>query len=120
MENNDTLDSLFHAMADPTRRAVVARLAQGPATVSDLAGPHDITLPTLLKHLKVLEASGLVRSEKLGRVRTCHIEAARLTEAEAWIAMLRHTWSRRLDRLATIAEGLAKAPPAPDPQGDPE
>ena len=72
------LDQFFSAMSDPTRRAVIERLTRGPAPVSDLHAPHDIALPTFLRHLKVLEASGLVRSEKKGRVRVVHIEAAPL------------------------------------------
>lgn len=101
MANN--LDDVFSAFSDPTRRAVIERLTRGPATVSDLAAPHDIALPTFLRHLKVLEASGLVRSEKKGRVRTCHIEAMPLTEAERWIDRQRRTWEGRLDRLEALA-----------------
>ncbi len=101
MDNN--LDSFFGAMADPTRRAVIERLTRGPAPVSELHAPHDIALPSFLKHLKVLEAAGLVRSEKIGRVRTVHIEAAPLATAEAWLNRQRRGWSRRLDRLEQLA-----------------
>ncbi|MEL6170246.1 MAG: metalloregulator ArsR/SmtB family transcription factor [Pseudomonadota bacterium] len=112
------LDSFFAAMADPTRRAVIERLAEGPAPVSELHAPHDIALPTFLKHLKVLEASGLVRSEKSGRVRTVHIEAAPLAEAEGWLHRQRRLWERRLDRLGDLAEALEKraAEPGKDQQ----
>lgn len=93
------LDRRFHALADPTRRAVVARLSRGPASVSELAGPFTMALPTLLQHLRVLEDSGLIRTEKAGRVRTCHIEVAALRETEEWIARQRAVWEARFDRL---------------------
>jgi DNA-binding transcriptional ArsR family regulator len=98
------LDTLFHALADPTRRAVVGRLMRGPAPVKQLAEPFAIGLPAFLKHLAVLEASGLVRSEKRGRVRTCHVEAARLAAAEDWFAEQRSVWQGRADRLAAFVE----------------
>lgn len=100
------LDALFAALSDPTRRAVVERLARGPAPVSVLHDPHDIALPTFLRHLKVLEQAGLVRSEKRGRVRTVHIEAAPLAAAEAWIDRQRRIWEGRLDRLDALAEAI--------------
>ncbi len=100
------LDSFFAAMADPTRRAVIERLTRGPAAVGELHAPHDIALPTFLRHLKVLEASGLVRSEKRGRVRTVHIEAAPLAAAERWLARQRALWEARLDRLETVLERM--------------
>jgi len=93
------LDRVFRALADPTRRAVVRRLSRGPATVSELAEPFDMALPSLFQHLRVLEASGLVRSQKIGRVRTCRIEPAALATAEAWIARQRSVRQERLDRL---------------------
>ncbi len=102
------LDSFFAAVSDPTRRAVIERLTQGPAPVSELHAPHDIALPTFLKHLKVLEASGLVRSEKKGRVRTVHIEAAPLAEAESWLNRQRRIWEARLDRLGALAEEIER------------
>lgn len=108
------LNSFFAAMSDPTRRAVIERLTQGPAPVSELHAPHDIALPTFLKHLKVLEASGLVRSEKKGRVRTVHIEAAPLAEAENWLNRQRRIWEARLDRLAVLAERIEREE-GPDP-----
>lgn len=78
---------------------MVERLSRGPASVSELAKPLDMSLPAVVQHLQVLEASGLVRSKKVGRVRTCHIEARALRTAEQWIAQRRTSWERRLDRL---------------------
>lgn len=98
------LDTLFYALADPTRRAVVGRLMRGPAPVKQLAEPFAIGLPAFLKHLAVLEASGLVRSEKRGRVRTCHVESARLAAAEDWFAEQRTVWQGRADRLVAFVE----------------
>jgi DNA-binding transcriptional ArsR family regulator len=93
------LDHVFHALADPTRRAVLQRLSRGPASVKELAEPFEMALPSFLQHLKVLESGGLIRSRKVGRVRTCEIEPAPLTGAEAWIAEQRSIWEGRLDRL---------------------
>jgi DNA-binding transcriptional ArsR family regulator len=99
------LEVLFQALADPTRRGMVERLSRGPASVSALAQPLAVSLPAVLQHLHVLEASGLVSSEKIGRVRTCRIEPAALTRAEEWIAERRGNWEQRLDRLgAYLAE----------------
>lgn len=103
------LDTSFAALADPTRRAVIERLVTGPATVSDLAAPHDIALPTFMRHLKVLEDSGLVRSVKKGRVRTCMIEAAPLMELQGWLEWQRRVWEGRLDRLAALAEKIDRS-----------
>ena len=102
------LDSFFAAMADPTRRAVIERLVQGPAPVSELHAPHDIALPTFLKHLNKLEAAGLVRSAKAGRVRTVHLEAAPLAEAEHWLNRQRRLWEGRLDRLQALVEEMER------------
>lgn len=96
---NDSLDTLYHALADPGRRAMVERLSRGPASVSELAQPLAMTLSAVVQHLAVLEASGLVSSAKQGRVRTCRLETARLRDAEDWIAERRSAWERRLDRL---------------------
>ncbi|MGZ8468744.1 MAG: ArsR/SmtB family transcription factor [Gemmatirosa sp.] len=99
------LDALFHALADPTRRALVERLTRGPASVSALAEPMAMSLPAVLQHLQVLEASGLVCTEKVGRVHTCRLEPAALRTAEQWISQRRTQWQRRLDRLgAYLAE----------------
>ena len=96
------LDLAFQALADPSRRAMVERLSRGPASVSDLARPLTMSLPAVMQHLQVLEASGLVRSEKTGRVRTCRIEPKALEGAESWFARRRATWERRLDRLGEL------------------
>jgi len=98
------LDLAFQALADPSRRAMVDRLAQGPASVSELAKPLAMSLPAVMQHLAVLEASGLVKSEKIGRVRTCSIEPAAFTRAEQWIAERRALWERRLDRLGQFLD----------------
>jgi DNA-binding transcriptional ArsR family regulator len=93
------LDRVFQALADPSRRLMVERLARGPASVSELARPLAMSLAAVVQHVQVLEASGLVRSEKVGRVRTCAIEPAALRTAEQWIAERRTRWEHRLDRL---------------------
>ncbi len=93
------LDHMFQALADPTRRAMVERLSRGPASVSDLARPLAMSLPAVMQHLAMLETSGLVRSQKIGRVRTCRIEPEALSLAEQWINARRTEWERRLDRL---------------------
>lgn len=90
---------MFQALADPTRRAMVERLGLGPASVSELAKPLAMSMPAVMQHLQMLEASGLVRSEKTGRVRTCRIEPEALSLAEQWINARRIGWQRRLDRL---------------------
>ena len=107
LNSQPQLDLVFQALSDPTRRAIVERLGRGPASVSQLAQPFAMTLPAVVQHLQVLEASGLVRSEKVGRVRTCRIESATLSTAERWIAERRTTWERRLDRLGEV---LAEQP----------
>jgi DNA-binding transcriptional ArsR family regulator len=96
------LDRLFHALAEPTRRMMVERLSRGPASVSELAKPFAMSLPAIVQHLQVLEASGLVKSDKVGRVRTCRIEPKALQTAERWINERRATWERRLDRLGAF------------------
>lgn len=98
------LDTVFAALSDPTRRAVLERLTETPAPVSDLHGSHDMALPTFLRHLKVLEQAGLVRSHKTGRVRMVHLEAARLAEAESWLNRLGKVWNRRLDQLDAMVQ----------------
>ena len=100
------LDRLFHALADPARRAMVDRLSRGPAPVSELARPLPMSLPAAMQHLGVLEAAGLVRSEKTGRVRTCAIDVAALGQAEQWINARRIEWERRLDRLGDYLKTL--------------
>jgi DNA-binding transcriptional ArsR family regulator len=107
MLNQSTdLDRLFHALADPTRRAMVERLSRGPAPVSELARPLPMSLPAAMQHLGVLEAAGLVRSEKVGRVRTCAIEPRALSQVEQWINARRSEWEQRLDRLGEYLKTL--------------
>lgn len=96
------IDRVFHALGDPTRRAIVEKLSRGPASVSRLAEPLGITLAAVVQHLQVLETSGLVRTEKAGRVRTCRIETAGLSAVERWVTERRTTWERRLDRLGEV------------------
>jgi DNA-binding transcriptional ArsR family regulator len=98
------LDSVFQALSDPSRRKIVDRLCRGPAAVSELASPLAISLPAVMQHLQVLEASGLVRSEKTGRVRTCRIEPGVLRGAETWFAQRRAWWEQKLDRLGEFLE----------------
>lgn len=95
------LDKAFSALSDPTRRAIVSRLCDGPKSISELSAPFDLALPSLLKHVHVLEECGLVSSEKTGRVRTCRIEPHALHATEAWIHQHIAAWERRLDRLET-------------------
>jgi DNA-binding transcriptional ArsR family regulator len=101
------LDLMFQALADPTRRAMVDRLSRGPLSVSELAQPLSMSLPAVVQHLQVLEASGLISTQKLGRVRTCTIDTGALSLAEQWINERRLLWDRRLDRLG---EFLAESP----------
>jgi len=96
------LSGTFHALADPTRRAVLGRLGRGPASVSELAQPFEMALPTFLQHLKVLEACGLIRSRKSGRVRTCELRPKPLADAEHWLSGQRALWTKRLDQLDTL------------------
>ena len=100
------LDLAFQALADPTRRGMLARLSRAPASVSELAQPLSMSLPAVMQHLQLLEASGLVRSEKKGRVRTCELQPAALAAAEGWIAEQRAVWEGRLDRLETYVREL--------------
>lgn len=114
MPNYSTdLDTAFLALADQSRREIIERLVRGPASVSDLAKPLPMSLPAVMQHLAVLENAGLVRSEKVGRVRTCRLEASRLSEVETWINRQRQDWNARLDRLTTYLE-------AQPPEGTPD
>jgi DNA-binding transcriptional ArsR family regulator len=101
---------MFKALADPSRRVMVERLSRGPASVSELAEPLTMSLPAVVQHLQVLEASGLVQSEKVGRVRTYQIEPKALRTAEQWIAERRASWERRLDRLSDYLAEYAEGP----------
>jgi DNA-binding transcriptional ArsR family regulator len=111
LNQSASLDCVFHALADPARRSMVDRLSRGPASVSELAQPLAMSLPAVVQHLQVLEGSGLVRSEKVGRVRTCRIEPAAMRPVEQWIAERRTSWERRLDRLGDY---LAAQPDEPN------
>jgi DNA-binding transcriptional ArsR family regulator len=96
------VDSVFHALGDPTRRAILEKLSQGPISVSQLAEPLDMTLAAVVQHLQILEDSGLIRTEKVGRVRTCNIESAGFSVAAKWIAQRRTLWDKRFDRLGDL------------------
>ena len=102
---DDTLDVTFAALADPTRRAILTRLAEGEATVSELAAPFEVTLPAVSKHLRVLERAGMLKQERDGRVRRCQLNAAPLREAAAWIDRYRRYWQDQLDALAEFLDG---------------
>ncbi|MET0574486.1 MAG: metalloregulator ArsR/SmtB family transcription factor [Mesorhizobium sp.] len=105
------LNLMFQALADPARRMMVERLSRGSASVSELAEPLDMSLSAVMQHLQLLETSGLVRSEKVGRVRTCRIEPKGLSMAESWISERRSTWERRLDRLGDFLAAQSKINP---------
>ena len=100
-----SLDRTFHALADATRRAVVARLGAGPASVGELAQAHDMALPSFLKHITVLEEAGLIRTEKLGRVRMCEVDRAEFDRLRSWLDEQRAVWDGRTDRLQALVEG---------------
>src|SRR3954447_10624690 len=104
LNQSPTLDRAFHALADPARRVMVERLSRGPASVSELAAPLAMSLPAVVQHLDVLQASGLVRSDKVGRVRTCRLEPAPLRSIEQWIGQHRRAWEDRLDRLGDVLD----------------
>ncbi len=97
-----SINRVFHALGDPTRRAIVEKLSEGPISVSRLAVPLDMTLAAVIQHLQVLEKSGLVHTEKVGRVRTCRIEPSGLSVAEQWIEDRRSLWEKRFDRLGEL------------------
>lgn len=108
MENYLSLNSVFHALADPTRRSVIARLGRGSASIKELAEPFGLGLPSFLKHIKVLEGSGLIASEKVGRVRTCKLKRGNLIAAQKWFDEQRVIWESRyenLDDLLTSMKG---------------
>jgi DNA-binding transcriptional ArsR family regulator len=120
LKSHDALDRAFHALADRSRREIVARLVRGPASVSALARPLAISLPAVVQHLQVLEESGLVRSEKVGRVRTCRIAPEGLAAAERWISDHRRVWEARLDRLDRyLAENQGGPRSGPEEEGNP-
>lgn len=100
------LDRVFHALSDPTRRAVLDRLTHGPASVSELAAPFETTLAAIVQHVQVLEASGLISTEKVGRTRTCCVSAEAIARAERWLAERRKIWEARLDRMEAYVLSL--------------
>lgn len=100
------LDGVFLALADPTRRAVLARLGSGPATVGELARPFDMALPSFMKHIGLLERSGFIRTRKVGRVRTCTIEESSFAAVDDWLAAQRGVWEGRTDRLERFAADI--------------
>lgn len=100
------LDKAFQALANPTRRAVIERLVRGPATVSELADPCSMALPSFLQHLRVLEKSGLVESQKEGRTRTLRLKPQRLQQVSHWLAKQREIWERRLQQLDAYVEAM--------------
>lgn len=104
------LDTVFSALADPTRRGVLRRLGDGPASVSELASSVPITLPSFMKHIRALEASGLVRTSKVGRVRTCQLNPDGLGVVEDWLAEQRDIWQGRTDRLQRFLEHPPEQP----------
>ena len=104
------MDRVFHALADPTRRRIVDRLCKRPASVSELARPLAMSLPAVMQHLDVLERSGLVRTQKVGRVRTCTLDVRGLRRAERWIERRRTEWEQRLDRLGAVLDALPDTP----------
>ena len=110
------LDLMFQALADPGRRMMVERLSRGPASVSELARPLAMSLPAVVQHLQMLEASGLIASEKVGRVRTCRLQPGALQLAEQWINERRTSWERRLDRLGDY---LAETAPTAETEDKP-
>lgn len=107
-QSTETLDQIFTALGDTTRRQIIAQLSQGPASVSDLAAPHDMALPSFLKHLGKLEKAGLVSTTKQGRVRTATLHTDHLASAQTWIDQYKTAWTHRLDRLAQLAEDLER------------
>ena len=104
LNHSHSLDRAFHALSDATRRAVLDRLARGPASVSELAKPFDTTFASIVQHIQVLEASGLIVTKKIGRTRTCRISADAVARVEQWLSERRQLWAGRLDRLGALLE----------------
>lgn len=115
LEHQNAVDRVFHALGDPVRRGMLDRLSRGPASVSELAEPLDITLAAVVQHVQILEKSGVIRTQKEGRVRTCRLEPRGFDTAERWLAQRRTLWERRLDRLGAFLDRL----PPPD-AGEPK
>jgi DNA-binding transcriptional ArsR family regulator len=115
LEQSHILDRVFHALSDGTRRAMLDRLTKGPATVSELAAPFDTTLAAIVQHAQVLEASGLIVTQKLGRSRTCSLSPEAVARAEQWLCERRLLWEDRFDRLGALLE----APEAAQREAEP-
>ena len=114
LQHQPALDLAFQALADPARRAMVEKLCDGPASVSDLARPFEMSLSAVVQHIAVLEGAGLIRTAKQGRVRTCHVEPQALRTVESWIAERRVLWERRLDRLGDYLKANPEMPKSND------
>lgn len=108
LNRSPDLDRVFHALADPARRAILERLGRGPAPVSELAKPLPMSLPAAMQHLEVLQAAGLIRTQKVGRTRTCALEAQAMSRAEQWITARRREWEGRLDGLDDYLEAVER------------
>jgi DNA-binding transcriptional ArsR family regulator len=115
-QESSGLDLMFQALADPSRRAMVDRLSRGPASVSELAQPLAMSLPAVVQHLQVLEGSGLVKTQKIGRVRSCTLDTSAMSQAEQWINARRTQWQRRFERLGAY---LDEMPDEPETGGNP-
>jgi DNA-binding transcriptional ArsR family regulator len=114
LNQRERIDRVFHALGDPTRRGLLERLSRGPSSVSELAKPLGVSLAAVVQHLQVLEESGIVRTEKVGRVRTCRLEPDGLRAAERWLEERRTLWERRFDRLGALLDEPEE--PEPDPK----
>ena len=106
LNQDQQLDAMFQALADPTRRKIVERLSRGPASVSEVAKPFDMSLPAVVQHLQVLEHSGLITTKKEGRVRTCTLDTGAMSRAEQWINERRQGWEKRLDKLGQMLDAM--------------
>ena len=106
LNRDQQLDRMFQALADPTRRAMVEQLSKGPASVSELARPLPMSLPAVVQHLQLLERSGLVTTQKVGRVRTCTLDTGAMTRVEQWINERRQGWEQKLDKLGALLDAL--------------
>ncbi|MGB6309779.1 MAG: metalloregulator ArsR/SmtB family transcription factor [Steroidobacteraceae bacterium] len=109
LNQSAALDRAFQALSDPTRRAMLDRLTRGPATVSDLALPFDVTLAAIVQHIQILESSGLIVTAKIGRTRTCRVSSETLARVEGWLTERRHIWESRFDRLGVLLESSEPA-----------
>jgi DNA-binding transcriptional ArsR family regulator len=113
LNHQDHLTSIFHALADPTRRAIVERLSAGPASIGELAEPMPMSLAAVVQHVQLLEQARLITSQKQGRVRTCKIDAATLETLEDWLGQRRRQWERLFDRLAQVLDEQEQKPKSP-------